>query len=111
MHSRTLPCKILSGQSLTDAVSLGGGRLSAIYMPSGWDAASITFQASYDGANWQNLYDDTGTELSVTAAASHVLSLDPSRWIGIQYVKLRSGTSGLAVNQTADRTIQLILVE
>lgn len=111
MHSKVLGAAIANGASLSGELSLGGGRLSAIQMPATWTAAALTFQISFDGATFVNAYDDSGTEISVTVAAGHGILLEPSKWVGVQYLKVRSGTAGLPVNQGGDRVIELILVE
>lgn len=104
---------ILSGTSLSGAINLKTGRMFGIVMPAGWDAAVMTFQVSYDaGTTYNNLYDSTGTEVSYTvAAARFVLMTNSFDWLGTQYLKIRSGTSGTPVNQTADRTIGLAVIQ
>lgn len=88
---------IESGESLSAPVDVGVG------IPAGWaaGATAITFQASHDGVTWQDLYNDTGTEVSATAAASRNVSLssialDLAPW---RFIKIRSGTSASAVTQ------------
>lgn len=102
---------IANGASLSAAVGLGLHRVYAIQMPSAWTAASLTFQASYDNSTFANVYDDTGTELTITVAASRFVILDPVKFLGIRAIKVRSGTSGAAVNQGAERLLQLVLVD
>lgn len=100
---------ISNGTSLSAAVNLHNQRVFAINMPAAWDAANLTFQGSQDGNTFQDLYDDTGAQVTVTAAASHYIVLsNPLLFLGLQKLKVRSGTSGSPVNQTADRIIQLI---
>lgn len=100
---------IANGASLSDAGNLGPFRLVGIVMPATWTAANLTFQVSDDaGTTYNNLYDDLGTEVTVTAAASRYIALDPAVFAGINYLKVRSGTSGSAVNQGGDRTITLV---
>lgn len=110
---------IANGASLSGAIDMNrirssaegmgghGIHLAAIQMPSAWTAANITFQGSVDGSTYYDLYDQYGTEILVTAAASRVILLDLSMFAGINFVKLRSGTTGTAVNQAADRAIVL----
>lgn len=100
---------ISSGGSLSPAVALGARVIHGILMPTGWDAAALTFQASVDGTTFFDIYSSAGTELSYTVAASRYIPIDPTLWRAINLIKVRSGTSGAAVNQTADRTISLIL--
>lgn len=106
---------ILNGASLSDAADFGAiGRLTDIVMPGTWDAANITFQVSDDGSNFQNLFDDAGNEVTVTnPAASKTMAFrqDLRRLLSrFQFVKIRSGTSGAAVNQTTAGNRSIILL-
>lgn len=92
-------------------VDLGPYRLGGIAIPATWvSATAITFQVSADGVTWYNLYDEVGSEVSVTVTASRVVRLTLADWLGVRYVRVRSGTSGTPVNQTNAPTIVLILV-
>lgn len=104
---------ISSGSSLSASVFLGGRVLCGVYMPGTWTAASLTFQASHDGTTFVNVYtlNDGGTEFNPSAAASIFIPLDAAVFAGARHVKVRSGTSGAAVNQGADRDIVLALWE
>lgn len=99
---------IASGQSLSAESDLGIGTLVGISMPAGWDAAALTFQISVDGGTtWQEM-QSTSAVISYTAAAAQYLAVDPALWRGVNAVKVRSGTSGVPVNQTANRTLGLV---
>jgi hypothetical protein len=100
-----LPVSIAINTSLSAAVNLRGGLLAAVEMPAAWDAANLTFQVSGDGSNFFNLYDEFGAEVTALADASRVIRLEPTQWAGIKEIKIRSGTAGVAVNQTAARTL------
>lgn len=106
----TVPAAIANGAALSAAISLTTGRLFAIQMPAAWTAANLTFQASYDGgATFCDMYDDAGTEVTVTAAASRYIYIsNPMAWMGVQVIKVRSGTTGSPVNQGGDRVVQLV---
>lgn len=107
----TVSATIANGASLSGVVDIGEGRvLCAIDMPADWTAANLTFQASTasDGT-YDNLYDQYGTEKTVTAAEDRYIPLDdPAFWLGVRYVKVRSGTAASAVNQGAERVITLV---
>jgi len=105
------PAVIAISTSLSAAVYIRGGLLAVIEMPAAWDAANLTFQASGDGTNYFNLYDEFGTEVTVTASTSRRIRLEPSQWAGIQYLKIRSGTAGTPVTQTAERTLYVEIWE
>lgn len=101
---------IASGESLSAAIDLTGCVPVAIIMPASWTTADLTFQASdlASSATYSNVYDEFGSEVVVSAAASRHIVLDPSTWVSCRNIKIRSGTSGTAVNQGADRTIKLV---
>lgn len=99
---------ILSGQSLSAGVNLGGRVPVGIYMPASWTAAGLTFQASYDGTNFFNVQNDSA-EIALTVIASIYVAMDATRLRGITHLKVRSGTSGTPVNQAADRSLVLML--
>lgn len=100
---------ISNGTSLSPAVALGNKLLVGIAMPAGWDAADLTFQVSIDGSTWLEL-QTTSAAVDYKAAASQFISIDPNLWRGVNQIKVRSGTSGVPVNQTADRQLTLITV-
>ncbi len=100
-----LTATIANGESLSDALDLKGYGLTGFQMPTSWTTANLTFQVSVDGTTYQNLYDDLGNEVTVTAAASRFIRVDPALFVGFEKIKVRSGTSGSAVNQAAARSI------
>lgn len=101
---------IANGASLSGAVDLATGRLVQIQMPAAWDAAALTFQTSADGVTYADLYDVTGAEYTVPAAASQSVVIPRDDFIGTRYLKIRSGLAAAAVNQSAARAITLALV-
>ena len=99
---------IANAASLSDAVDLQGCRLTGLRFPAAWTAASVTFQVSEDDVTYGDLYNDSGEVTYSTAAASRCISLLAEDFLSWRYVKVRSGTSGAAVNQGADRTLVLV---
>lgn len=106
----TVNCTIASGQSISSEIDLGSRAIIlGIIMPNVWTTASLTFQAGETG-DLKNLYDETGTEVTVSADASRVIRFkNITPWTGVRYLKVRSGTSSTPVTQTADRTLKLIV--
>lgn len=101
-----------NGQSLSSPIDLQGKRLSHIMIPSAWTTGNITFQVSTDGKTYGDYYDASGTEYTATVGgASRTILLPFADFIGVQFVKLRSGTTGTPVNQAAERIIGLGLVQ
>lgn len=116
MATKSSKVVIASGTSLSGGYDLGSREINSVVagfqMPSAWTAANLTFQVSTDDATYQNLYDDAGNEVTVTAADSRFITLDTaqrSNYDGIRFIKIRSGTSGSPVNQGSDRTIQVVI--
>ena len=110
-----LTATILSGQSLSGEIDLQGYQMLAIRIPAAWDTANITFlgarATTANGGTYVPVYDDAGLEVTVTVGgADRMITLDINalKLASLQYIKLRSGTSGSPVNQTADRTLYLI---
>jgi hypothetical protein len=108
LNTRTVT--IASGASLSNALNdLDGQILVGIVMPADWTAANLTVQLSHDDSTFNNQYDEAGTEVTIVAAANRYINLTPANHLGATALKIRSGTSGTAVNQAADRIITLVL--
>jgi hypothetical protein len=96
--------------SLSGAIVVGETMPVAVLMPAAWDTAVITFAGSLDGTNYYPIYDAGGTEVTLTgAAAARIQTIDSTKLKGVRWLKLRSGTVGSAVNQTAARTLSLVM--
>lgn len=103
-----VPITIANGASLAAAVDLDGKTLVGIHMPAAWTAANLTFQVSEDGVTYDDFYDSSGTEKTVIAAQARYIEIPPAAWVGIRFVKVRSGTAAVTVAQGAARTLQLV---
>lgn len=101
-------CTIANGASLSDAIHLEGYTPVAILMPAAWTAAVLSFQGSEDHSTFLNLYDMEVEILANSAGASRYIRLQPAHFIGLVEMKIRSGTSGSAVNQGAERTLTVL---
>lgn len=101
---------IANGASLSGAVDLTGCVPVGIIMPGDWTAADLTFQGAdpLDDTTYYNVYDRYGVEVTVDAAEDRHITLDPAEWVSLRRLKVRSGTSGSAVNQGAERVIKIV---
>jgi hypothetical protein len=109
-----IPVAIPAGATgLSAAVGLGGKTLVGIVIPVAWVTAAISFQASGDGGQtFGELMDETPAARSIgsiTGGVYTVIAVDPTKWRGINQIKVRSGPSGAAVNQTGAPTLLLLL--
>ena len=101
-------CVISSGASLSGAIDLGVYRLVGIAIPATFEPTTLSFQASYDGTTWNNVYDNFGTEKTIAVAVSRRVILSPADFYGVRYIKVRGGTAAVPTTVAADRTIKLI---
>jgi hypothetical protein len=113
MNSVQQNVSIAAGASLSASINLGEGNLASLIMPAAWTAAILTFQGSIDGVNFYDLFDEAGNEIQYTAAAMALLvgkmvPVDAYDSAACNYIKLRSGTSASAVNQTVARTFGIV---
>ena len=101
----------------SNAIDLEGYQLAALIMPAAWTASGgITFLASdtLDGT-YGPVYDDTGTEVKVTAASGGAAGTripivqNAVALASLRFIKLRSGVAGTEVAQGAERIITLSL--
>lgn len=107
----TLDVVIAQSASLSSAIEMPTATLLGYIMPAAWTAADMTYQGSYDGTNWYDLHADTSGEITSAVTASKLVSVYPYDYMACRWLRLRSGTSGTPVVQTAARTISLIVGE
>lgn len=122
----TIGVQIPANQALSGMIDLGTSRLVAIEMPEAWaGGAVITFQAKAKIENddtigageanpedWDDVYDDAGTEVSITVAANRIVVIGTVTKAAIgalRFIRIRSGTAAAPVNQNPARDIKLIV--
>ena len=104
--------------SLSAAFATDGRPVTGISVPlsSGWDTANLTFQVSVDGGAtyydlWVNGIEHVVTIPTGRTAATFHPTEYPMAFAGATHVKVRSGTVGTPVVQTAARTLQYGLMD
>ena len=110
-HTDVITATIANGASLSGEIDLAHHRIMLIQMPAAWTAANLTFQvATATGGTFQDLYDDGGVEVNVTAAVSRAIGVDLNAGplASARFIKIRSGTTGTPVTQAAARSIVLV---
>lgn len=109
-----LPAAIANGESLSAAVDIRGHRLVAIRQPASCEGTTFSLQASYDGGNTYEDVQTPSAEWQVTksgTAAQFIYLDDTKAVVGPTHLKIRSGLSGAATNQTGAVTVYLGLYE
>ncbi len=94
---------ISASGTTSNAIDLGGTALCGVYIPSGFQGTSITFQAAtaIDGS-FVAVKGKDGQNISATVAASQYTALDPADFAGVRFLKIVSGTT-----ESAQRTLKL----
>jgi hypothetical protein len=105
----TKTATIANGASLSGAVDLGDNVLVRIIMPAEWTTAVLTFQTSDDGVTYAEALDTYDALLSYNPLVGNARPVEPVDFLGVRYLKVRSGTAASAVNQTAERIIKLVV--
>ena len=100
---------IANGESLSAALDLDGGVLEGFVMPAAWTPATVSFEGSMDDVTYYECGDGTA-EVSLVADAGWIIAIPIGSINGLgRYVRVRSGTSAIPVNQGAARTITLLV--
>lgn len=116
-----------TGQSA--AIPLSQWDVVGVIVPVGWTTANITFLAADPrtssgnpgvtgrlpaNTTFASVYSDAGTEVVLTVPAALPAFISVVRadtMSGVNYIKLRSGTTAVPVNQTSTKTLTLICRE
>jgi hypothetical protein len=110
----TLQATIAAGATGLSAAVKVDDRQSIVgfVMPASWVAAGLTFQTSVDGGvTWKEVTKSDGTALAYTVAADKYIVAAPGDWLGVRWLKVRSGTSGTPVNQTGGAVITIVVAQ
>ena len=103
-----MPLTIIDGptipaaESLSDGVDCSAGDIVRITVPQEFTDANLTFQVSSNGELYNDLYDEHGEEITITAQPdSGIVIL--GRWVrSLAFIKLRSGTREHPIKQRED---------
>lgn len=118
---RVISTQIPANQSISGGVDIGDAEYIAIEIPDNATINTVTFQAKtnmkFDDEvtspeDWDNVYDDTGTEVSVTVAANRVVVLGTvtkAALAACRFIRLRSGTNAAPVNVNPGLNLRLIV--
>lgn len=81
----------------TGHIDTYGYLVSGFVLPAEFDGTTITFQAAaIDGrgspGTFYPVHDSSGTEMTVTCAASRVVLIEPQTFAGARFLKIVAGT-------------------
>ncbi len=102
-----LEVTIPSGDAVSDAIHVANSTPKAFHLPT-IDNSKLTFLGSADGSTFYNVYDSTNSEVEEPATTGQLYLDAPDALRGVNYVKIRTGTSASPVSQSAERTITVV---
>ena len=93
---------IPKGESLSEGIDCSSGEIVRITVPQEFTEASLTFQVSTDNNFYNDLFDDRGDEITITAEPDSAIFIE-GRWVrAVAHIKLRSGSRDHPVQQRED---------
>ena len=100
---------IAAGESLSSILNVQSGGIYRIMMPPVWTTtAPITFQLSYNGVDFYNVFERTGSEVVMKCHAQSVVPIGEYLFY-IHSVRIRSGTWREPVIQEQDAAFKVVL--
>jgi len=102
---------IAASGSLSGAIDLGNYTLCGVRTDSAWDGGAISFASSTAiGGTYVPVISASGAEVTTgSIAASKHAALDPADFVGVQFLKIQSGTSAAVVAQGDATVLTLVL--
>lgn len=109
IQNTTIP----ANQSQSGGIQLWGFVPVAVVLPAAWTAAPLSFLINpvpglTSAAQEHSVYSETGEYVIPSAAASLYIGLDHCLFLGMAWLRIRSGTADNPVNQLASREIRVI---
>lgn len=111
MGQINISASIVAGNTTTNAIQMNNyDAVGMIVSASTLTATTLTFLVGNDGTNFYPLYDDSSTEVSISASkVARAYSLPIDAFFGWNFMKVREGTSASAVAQaTYDVPITIV---
>jgi hypothetical protein len=98
---------VTNGSTFSDAKNLGARTLLGLRFPSQFDGTTVTFLGcDTQAGTYDPLYSDDGSLYTVTCAASRYVAVDYTKFLGVLWVKVVTGTT----QATTDTIITLYLI-
>ena len=98
--------------SLSDEINTRNHSFLGLIMSAGWTAADLTIEVSVNGSDWYGVVRDfAGTQVNVIAgpvAGAWYGAANLASLISAQWIRIRSGTEALPVNQAEARSLTVI---
>lgn len=101
---------IANGTSVSPTLDLTNTAILGFVMPSAWTTAALSIEVSLDNSTWYTPYDADSlpTGYFAAPAVSGAYTLNYAQIIPWRYIRFRSGTTAVPVNQGAARTLTYV---
>lgn len=105
----SLELNIAIGTSVSsNFIELDGRTVTGLFVPTVWTTANITLQTALTPTGtWYDVLSEAGAEVVLTATQGAFLLIPAALLNGLDFIRVRSGTSLVPVNQVAARVIVL----
>ncbi len=94
---------ITAGATVSNSINLQGRVLIGMNLPAAISGSSMTFQSSNDNVNFNALYNNENSAISVAYTQGRNYTISPDYVAGVKFLKLVSNNS-----QAASRAITVI---
>lgn len=85
---------VANGATNSSQIDLKDKTLLGLFMPAAFTGTTITFLTSQVlGGTDVTVTDGAGTDYSVTVAASKYVPVDPQKFLGVRFLKVKSGST------------------
>lgn len=108
--SEQMDFDILAGQSVSAIQNIGNRVPLAFAVSANWTAASVSLETSFDSVTFYDVQNQDGLEVSIPVSTGNIVMLSATSLLGIgSYLRVRSGSSSTAVNQSNAATVTVQL--
>jgi len=105
---QTVAATIAAASSLSGAVNFAGKTPYYLFVPSTISTTFWSFQLSYDGTTYFDVFKGDGTEYQVSSGVLRAISLDQIALFAPTFLKIRSGTRDAPVAQNTSLTLNFL---
>ncbi len=102
---------IPSGASVSNVINLTGTAILGFFSPTSWTTAQLNLEVSQDNISWAAIvYDSSNTQTGSwpSILVNGAYAVDTISMLPWKYIRFRSGTFSIPVNQTANRVFTVI---
>lgn len=100
---------IRAGQALSDALDVGTGTPTLLFLPDQINGGRMSFQIG-DGEKFYDVFGGDGREIVKEISGGAVLPLEAEWVANVVHFRLRTGTRAQPTRQEADRLIRIYVV-